>query len=227
MSLRFDHVAQAVPDLSLACEAFADETGVRPSPGGPHPNLGTRNALVTLAASEREGGRGTEVGPPPPYLELIGPDPDQATEANLGGHLAALPTPRLFTWAIASADLEAVAARLEASGVDVTPPLPTTRRQPTGALLRWTMLGVPGRGGAWPFFIDWQDTAHPSETAPRVGALERFAVRLPSEAKAAWPFGPIDGVEFEVGSPALHLVMQTPRGSVTWTSEAPTGFFGG
>ena len=58
-----DHLVYAVPDLAAGVAAITALLGVAPSPGGPHPGLGTRNFLVSLGESC--------------YLEIIGPDPEQ------------------------------------------------------------------------------------------------------------------------------------------------------
>jgi len=58
-----DHIVLAAPDLDEAKRSFNDQTGVMPMDGGPHENLGTRNALVSF-------GDGV-------YLEIIAPDPEQ------------------------------------------------------------------------------------------------------------------------------------------------------
>ena len=210
--LELDHIVRAVPDLNLACERFADETGVRPAEGGPHPGMGTRNALAAL-----DGGT---------YVEWIGPDPALDTPAPMGARLAALGEPVLLHWAARTRDMSGLGEALGAAGLDPTPPLETRRERPDGVVLVWDLMGLPGRGGAWPFFIDWRDAPHPSVDAPQLGPLERCVATLDCDGLAALPFAATTGIELEAGPPRLHAVFQAGRSVVEWTTSGPMGFFG-
>ena len=82
-----DHLVYAVPDLAAGVAAMTALLGVAPSPGGPHPGLGTRNFLVSLGESC--------------YLEIIGPDPEQPQPSRPRPFgLDRLAGGRLVSWAI-------------------------------------------------------------------------------------------------------------------------------
>lgn len=141
--------------------------GVDPAPGGVHPGLGTRNALLSLGESV--------------YLEVIAPDPEQDPGRTLGAKLATLGEPGLITWAAATPDLEAVAAAAVRASLEVRGPVPTERRAPDGTVLRWRLLFLGGHafGALVPFFIDWLDTPHPARTNPVGGRFLALEVRSP------------------------------------------------
>ena len=117
---QLDHLVLAVPDLDAGIAWLRQLTGVEARPGGAHPGMGTRNALVAL----RDGVGGAA------YLELLGPDPDQsgvaADDTMLGfGHLVgddeSTPdfVPRLHAWAVRPDDLDATVAQATAAGIEV------------------------------------------------------------------------------------------------------------
>jgi hypothetical protein len=211
MSLELDHVVWAAADLDGACAAFAEATGCEPVPGGPHVGLGTRNALVSF---------GTDC-----YLEILAPDPDQPAGPALAARLRELEAPSLFHWALRASDLSALEAELRDAGLAPTGGIETRRRLPDGSTLVWDLMGLPGRGGAWPFFIDWRDCPHPARSAPRVGALQAFEASLPVDDPASLPFGHARGVRLRRGPPALSLRFAGRRGAIEWHAAAPVGFF--
>jgi len=210
--LDVDHFVLAGPDLSRSREAFADRTGVVPAPGGLHEGMGTRNALASL-------GDGL-------YLELIVSDPETATEGNLGGRLSALDEPTLFAWALRTDDLATVAHALVREGRSPSPIFQATRDQPGGPRLVWNLMGLTGLGGAWPFFIDWRDCAHPSRSAPSVGCLAAFEATIPVSDLGRLPFSGAKGIRLAEGPAALSLTIETPRGTVSWSEPDPRGFYG-
>src|SRR5262245_66390706 len=99
-----DHLVYATPDLNLGIDTIEKLLGVKATPGGQHPGLGTRNALVALG--------------PASYLEIIGPDPEQPTPAGPRRFgLDDLKAPRLIGWVAKSRELEVVAAKAAANHI--------------------------------------------------------------------------------------------------------------
>ena len=208
---QLDHVVIAAADLEHAKAAFADETGVLPIDGGPHLGLGTRNALASFGES---------------YLEIIAPDPAQALEGTMGARLADLDEPRLLHWAIRVDDLERYMTLARECGLDPTPARRTSRRTPQGVALTWQLFGVRGHslGGLVPFFIDWLDCPHPSQSAPRVGAVE-LTVTLPRGSSGARLLRePPRGVTIATGAQGMKLAFRSPRGKIEMNDAAPAGF---
>ncbi|MCP2167348.1 VOC family protein [Goodfellowiella coeruleoviolacea] len=203
---RLDHLVYAVTDLEAAVAEFAERTGVSPVEGGRHLGRGTRNHLVGLG--------------PTSYLEIIGPDrdnpPEPATAVPFG--LDRLTAPKLVTWAVRPADIEAAVVAARQAGADHGPVQPMSRRTPDGALLEWRLASTHPAplAGITPFLIDWGDTPHPASTGlPRVelAALhathpDPAAVRRVSDAL---------GITLDVtaGPVGLRAVLVTPRGTVT------------
>lgn len=212
MQTTVDHLMWGTPDLDEGMAEAARLFGVTPVPGGAHPGLGTRNALVGLA-----GGR---------YLEIIAPDPAQPLAGTFGAALADLTHPALITWALASRDLRGIASHLAAAGLEPRGPVRTRRTTPTGALLVWELLFARGHGyGAlFPFFIDWLECRHPSETLERAGALEALVIESPRAEALRTLLGEIDVplVIEEAEEPVLHATVETHRGPVVLVSVPAT-----
>ncbi|HXK61590.1 MAG TPA: VOC family protein, partial [Acidobacteriota bacterium] len=119
-----DHLLLGAADLESGIEWVENLTGVRALPGGSHPGVGTRNALLSLGRQQ--------------YLEIIAPDPAQPA-FNFRIDLRALTTPRFISWAAATEDLEFIRKRGLEAGYRIDGPEEGTRQRPDGRLLRWVM----------------------------------------------------------------------------------------
>jgi len=190
-----DHLVYAVPDAEVGINRIQQLLGVRPVLGGRHPDYGTRNALIALG--------------PKTYLEIIGPDPEQARPER--GRLFGLDTldkPGLVTWALRAESIESLAAQAKSSGIALGAVQSGTRERPDGATLSWKLTdpyAMP-MDGALPFLIAWGDSPHPAGSAPIGGDLIGLRIEYPDPAAVRAALNAI-GVELTVQEgPRLQLI---------------------
>ncbi|MEQ8402651.1 MAG: VOC family protein [Roseitalea porphyridii] len=206
MQSTFDHFLWGASSLDDARAEFEQMTGVSPVIGGSHPGFGTWNALVSL-------GNGI-------YFEIIAPDPEQSLDGNLGGHLRHFSAPRLIGLAMRTDQLSDVAKAYAAHGIS-TRQLDMSRQAPDGQTLHWSVC-LPDTAEAAinalrPFFIDWEDTPHPSGTTPKGCSFRALTVSAP-EGEAHNTLWADLGMPVEVQSAkklTLKLEINSPNGVVT------------
>lgn len=202
-----DHILWAAADLDAGATAFETATGVTPVRGGSHAGFGTRNRLVSLGAGA--------------YFEIIAPDPEQSAHGERAAEIAAIDRPRLLTFAIRGAGVEAFAATAADLGLEPTRPVAMTRRRADGVVLSWKcvyLLSAQFKNSA-PFMIDWEQSEHPSRTAPAGCALKQFSALHPEPDRLSEIY---DRLSIRVPvlrapAPGFHAVLSTPNGDVVLT----------
>jgi hypothetical protein len=202
---RLDHLVYATPDLAVGIDAIAKLLGVRATPGGQHPGLGTRNALVALGPSR--------------YLEIIGPDPEQPKPSGpLRFGIDDLKSPRIVTWVAKGTGLEGAARSAAERGVKLGPVIPGSRRRPDGVVLSWRYTDPNTVVGdrIVPFLIDWGTSPHPSATA--AGGATLVAVRAehpdPERVRQMLDVLGLDLAVQKGAAPAIIATIDSPRGRV-------------
>jgi len=202
-----DHLLLGVSDLDRGIEWLEERTGVRAAPGGIHPGVGTRNALLSLGAGY--------------YLEIIAPDPSQSVY-NFQIDVRSRTDPRIVTFAASTKDIETLATTARKAGYKVFGPAAGSRQPPSGKILRWRTLGVLnqlGTGGIEhvPFFIQWDaGSPHPSQSAPAGCQLEslEFQHTNPSDLSGALRTLGMDAKIAQAGAARIIATLQTPKGRV-------------
>jgi hypothetical protein len=200
-----DHLVYTVPNLQQGVDSAEKLFGVRAAPGGQHPGLGTRNALVALG--------------PQSYLEIIGPDPDQPRPP--GGRrfgIDDLKAPHLLTWVAKGKSLETFAAGAKAHGVDLGAVIPGSRKRPDGVVLSWTYTDpqVVLADRLIPYFIDWGSSPHPSAAAGKGVTLVSLRAEHP-DAKHVQAMLKQLGLALSVTrgpKPSLIATFDSPKGKV-------------
>ena len=199
--MRLDHLVYATPDLNLGIDTIEKVLGVRATPGGQHPGLGTRNALVALG--------------PTSYLEIIGPDPEQPKPAGPRRFgIDELKAPRIVRWVAKSSDLETVAANAAQKNVKLGPVIPGSRRRPDGVVLSWryTDPNVVEANGLIPFFIDWGTSPHPSATAARGATLLQVRAEHPDAMRVQKMLDAL-GLDLRVQKGSAAAIIATIEGA--------------
>jgi hypothetical protein len=204
ISKAVDHLLLGVSDLQEGIAYVENLTGMRASIGGKHPGVGTHNALLSLGNRQ--------------YLEIIAPDPEQTTLVARYEHLRQKKTPQLFTWAAASQDVQALATKASAAGLETAGPFAGSRARPDGRVLSWKTLAIQNSlGGVIPFFIEWgKDVVHPSEDAPAGCQLVTFELSHPEPQLVREMLRKL-GIAAEVKraqTERLRATVRTPKGSV-------------
>ncbi|HYL85089.1 MAG TPA: VOC family protein [Candidatus Angelobacter sp.] len=202
-----DHILLGCSDLERGIAFVEERTGVRAVFGGVHPGRGTQNALLSLG--ERR------------YLEIIAPDPKQASVGQFS-EITKLREPRLIGWAAHGDNLDVFARILRSEGLEFEGPNAGSRQRPDGKVLRWKTLKLKNdHGGLLPFFIEWdKDSVHPSADAPKGCTLGRFEATAPEiedllvAARRAHVDLPISMGE----QPSLHATIKGPKGNLSVTS---------
>jgi hypothetical protein len=199
-----DHLLLGTADLDAGIDWVEQRTGVRAVVGGVHPGRGTRNALLALSGRQ--------------YLEILAPDPAQ--EGGGRADLRALVEPRLITWSALSTDIDALAARVKAAGLNAMGPRPGSRARPDGRLIEWRTLGIESAfasGGIdpIPFFIQWAaGSPHPSQDSPKGCALVSLAFEHADANRLRDTLSGIgiDATVRDASAPALVATLTTPKG---------------
>ncbi|MEO8260101.1 MAG: VOC family protein [Acidobacteriota bacterium] len=207
-----DHLVYATPDLALGVDTLERLLGVRAAPGGQHPGLGTRNALIALGPST--------------YLEIIGPDPDQpkpAAARRFG--IDELTAPRLTTWVAKGKDLDGLVARARGGGVALGDVTGGSRKRPDGVVLSWryTDPAVVLADRLIPYVIDWGASPHPAATAAPGVTLIALRAEHPDAARVGKMFAQL-GFDLPVrtgAKPALIATLDGRKGRVELSSRQP------
>jgi hypothetical protein len=203
--MSLDHLVYATPDLQRGIDAIEQQLGVKATPGGQHPGLGTRNALVALG--------------PTSYLEIIGPDPDQPKPAGPRRFgIDGLKAPRFVRWVVKSSELDAVSAKAVKANVALGAITPGSRRRPDGVVLSWryTDPNTVVADGLIPFFIDWGSSPHPALTAARGATLVQLRAEHPQAERVQKMIDALElGLRVDRGAaPAIIATIDSPRGRV-------------
>lgn len=202
---KVDHLVYATPNLAAGIEQVEKLLGVEAVPGGQHPGAGTRNALIRLGELT--------------YIEIIGPDPDQAKPAQPRRFgIDEIHASRLVTWAAKSKDLEALVTNAKSKGIDLGQAQSGSRRRPDGVLLSWRLTASPtlNADGIVPFFIDWGATPHPASSLPKGCTLVALRAEHPDANRVQTELSAL-GLNLRVESgaaPSLIATIHTPHGDV-------------
>lgn len=217
VSSRIDHIVIAASDLEQGVDYIRDTLGVEIPAGGRHEMMGTWNKVMSL-------GNGV-------YLELIAINPDMQPpiqprwfgldDPHVRQSLAS--GPKLLTWAVNTHDLESL---VSSSSV----PLGRIQEAQRDSLKWKVAISEDGRmpaSGFLPLCIQWLVDFHPSEKMADLGVS--FAELRIHHSRSEWLESALDSIGGsslvsvhetpDNETDFLELVMNTPHGEVTLTSN--------
>ena len=199
--MRIDPLVWYCADLAEGERYFAERMDRGSVYGGVHPGEGTANRLISLSELT--------------YLEILGRDSAQA-ETCLAPEVRGLVGNGLYHWAIGGVDVSALCQRASAAGLAVSELVTGGRTLPDGRWLGWKCFGIHHHsfGALVPFFIDWMDSEHPAQSAPRGGSLAAIEVFSPQAEKLYDLYG-ILGLNFAVtraAAPGVAITLSSRKG---------------
>lgn len=197
----FDHLGLWCADLPTSAARFEQAVGVPSMPGGRHEGQGTWNRLVGAGAGA--------------YLELIGLDPDQDARGPIATQAESLDDLAPCLLAFRASDLGSLAETAKQAGFATPGPTSMSRDGGDGRPISWQILFLshPEHSGL-PFFIDWQDTPHPSERLGDGVSISGIWIATPKPEALSCLLGSL-GLEVETryGETArLHAAVTGPGG---------------
>lgn len=204
-----DHLIFAAPDLTAGVAHIESLSGVRAEPGGPHPGVGTHNALLTFDTIT--------------YFEVIAIDPGQPEPAGPRPFgLTPDSAPRLAGYAIHPAPgetIDDVVDLLRDAGHDPGPVHSMSRVRPDGVEISWRLTRSSDRDApaALPFVIDWGDTPSPATSLPSMGRLVEVRISSPDPERRAVAEALDLGLQVSDGPPGLTAVIETASGTIEIT----------
>jgi hypothetical protein len=211
-----DHLVLTAPTLAQGVQWCEAVLGVTSGPGGTHALMGTHNRLFNIGSQ----------GFPQAFFEILAVDPAAPPPSRprwFGlDEIDPGAGPRLRHFVARSGAIDAQAAALRAAGLDPGPAIAASRDTPQGRLTWRLTVRDDGRllaGGALPTLIDWGHTPHPTTKMPACGVTLR-ALTLRGWTPTMSQLLRLPGIDVAAGpGPALCAVLDTPRGSVTLSSD--------
>ncbi len=211
---RIDHLVLAGPDLEALGEWWAGVAGQPATPGGSHTGVGTRNELIGIDGTT--------------YIELIGPDLEQPKPADPRPFEIDRRSAHAFArFALAVDDVDAVAATLGEHGFETGPVIAMERTRPDGVRLAWKLCVPPTEELAMvmPFFIQWDDAAHPAADLNPECSLESLSISHPNGAAISAAVEAATGSKLDIsdGAASLEAVLRFANSGDELTIRSTAG----
>jgi hypothetical protein len=208
-----DHIVLAAPDLELAMQQFEDMTGIKPTPVGPLQGLGVCTAHVGLDNSR--------------YIEILAPDKNN--DGPLGDDLRALAEGTLtpYHYAIRSSEVSTLVEGYISDVLGWDPDhIAMVQALPDASLRQWDLLTIYGHGvgGIAPSYVKWKKAeTHPTATIALKAKLKACMIRAPEGHAVFKLITGVDGITTGFGEPLLEVSVETPNGTITFSSHYPKG----
>ena len=210
---KLDHVVLAAPELEPAMIEFQEKTGIEPRISGSIKGLGIKTARVSFEGDS--------------FLEIIAPDPEKGGPIGNLLRASGLTGLKPFHWAIRNTKTGEFTGPFKKLGY--TPDcISMFGARADGTPRKWELLYLYGHKlkGMCPFFINWDNSDHPCESAPIVGELVHVKVTAPGDDlihKLIAETGS-SGFSLEEGPARFELKFDSPEGEVEFVADKMIGF---